>query len=79
MKTVSVVYDGHVLRPEEPLDLEPNKRYRIVIQTAQVMDEEDAWDVLDRMTGSLEGPGDWSVELDHYLYGTPKRNRTEDR
>ena len=23
--------------------------------------------------GVIEGPEDWSAELDHYLYGTPKR------
>jgi hypothetical protein len=23
--------------------------------------------------GAVEGPADWSSELDHYLYGTPKR------
>lgn len=23
--------------------------------------------------GLIEGPVDWSAELDHYLYGTPKR------
>lgn len=32
-----------------------------------------AWAVLRSMTGTLEGPVDWSQELDHYLYGTPKR------
>jgi hypothetical protein len=31
-----------------------------------------AWAVLRSMTGTLEGPPDWSQELDHYLYGTPK-------
>jgi len=25
------------------------------------------------MMGTVEGPSDWSKELDHYLYGTPKR------
>lgn len=32
-----------------------------------------AWAVLRSMTGTLEGPADWSQELDHYLYGTSKR------
>ena len=34
---------------------------------------EDAWDMLRSLTGTLEGPEDWSEQLDHYLYGTPKR------
>jgi len=33
-----------------------------------------AWAVLRSMTGTVEGPADWSQELDHYLYGTPKRS-----
>ena len=33
---------------------------------------EDAWDVLDAFTGSMDEPEDWSSEHDHYLYGTPK-------
>ena len=33
----------------------------------------DAWAVLKSMMGTVEGPVDWSSELDHYLYGTPKR------
>lgn len=35
--------------------------------------KEDAWAVLKSMMGTVEGPSDWSSELDHYLYGTPKR------
>ncbi len=35
-----------------------------------------AWAVLRSMTGTLEGPADWSQELDHYLYGTPKRGES---
>lgn len=31
------------------------------------------WDLLERAAGSIDAPADWSVEHDHYLYGTPKR------
>jgi hypothetical protein len=34
----------------------------------------DAWAVLESMMGTVEGPSDWSSEIDHYLYGTPKRS-----
>jgi hypothetical protein len=37
-----------------------------------------AWAVLRSMTGTLEGPADWSQELDHYLYGTPKRGESKE-
>jgi hypothetical protein len=33
----------------------------------------DAWAVLESMKGTVEGPADLASELDHYLYGTPKR------
>jgi hypothetical protein len=74
-KTLTVVFDGEVFRPSVPVDLEPNKRYLITIisQSPPPKEGESAWDVLDRMTGTVEGPGDWSAEHDHYLYGTPKR------
>ena len=37
-----------------------------------------AWAVLRSMTGTMEGPADWSQELDHYLYGTPKRGESNE-
>lgn len=77
-KTVTAVFDGNTLRPDTPLDLEPNTRYVVTI-TAKVSDAslENAWDVLEAITGSLEAPPDWSKEHDHYLYGTPKRETEE--
>ncbi len=74
----TVVFDGQVLRPDAPLDLEPNTRYVVTIQpeSSQVATG-DAWDVLEHFAGAVEAPPDWSREHDHYLYGTPKRE-TED-
>jgi len=39
--------------------------------------EPTLWDSLERLTGIIEAPRDWSDEHDHYLYGLPKRQ--EDR
>lgn len=73
-KTLTAVFDGDVLRPDSPLNLEPNTRYVITIQSVeQPVAQENAWDVLEAMTGTVEAPSDWSSEHDHYLYGTPKR------
>lgn len=51
-------------------------------KTAEEQPSEDPvselWDLLRRGTGSISGPADWSVEHDHYLYGTPKRAESED-
>jgi hypothetical protein len=70
---VSVIFDGQVLRPETPLDLELNARYVITIHPETVSTQGgSAWDVLERYAGTIEAPPDWSSEHDHYLYGTPK-------
>jgi hypothetical protein len=71
--TVNVIFDGEVLRPETPLDLEPNARYVVTIQAETPKSlEGNAWDVLERYAGTIEAPADWSSEHDHYLYGTPQ-------
>lgn len=31
------------------------------------------FDELGRLTGTVEGPADWSEEHDHYAHGAPKR------
>ena len=75
-KTLTAVFDGHVLHPDSPLDLEPNTRYVITIQTAPLSTPaRDAWDVLETLTGTVEAPSNWASEHDHYLYGTPKRQQ----
>lgn len=73
-QTVTAIYDGQVLRLDEPVDLEPNQRYRLTIEPDVSGDRAGgAWDVLERLAGTIEAPPDWSAEHNHYLYGTPKR------
>lgn len=72
-QTLTVVFDGHVLHPDTPINLEPNKRYVITIQPeVATLEKSDAWDVLEKFAGTVEAPSDWAREHDHYLYGTPK-------
>jgi len=77
--TVDAVFDGEVLRPQEPLTLTPNQRYSITIDepASAPVDTEDAWSVLRSLAGSYDGPSDWSTEHDHYIYGSPKRGDGE--
>jgi hypothetical protein len=75
-KTIHVVFDGEVLRPEEPLDLAPHQRYLVTIQSPDSeetrMDEPGLLDdLLDLVTDF--GISDLAAQHDHYLYGTPKR------
>ena len=37
----------------------------------------DAWDVLESLSGTVEAPADWSIEHNHYLYGTPQYQNTD--
>jgi len=76
LTTISVVFDGEVLRPDEPLDLEPNTRYVAILQAEDGNIEagkENVWQMLKRFAGTVDAPADWASEHDHYLYGTPKR------
>jgi hypothetical protein len=72
-KTVTVLFDGTSLHPDSPLDLEPNTRYIITIETPLPPNGVDAWGVLESVAGSIEAPADWAVEHNHYLYGTQKQ------
>jgi len=76
-KTIKAVFDGEALRPTSPLDLEPNASYLISIEVPALQPREttNAWDELEALAGCVEAPRDWSREHDHYLYGTPKRDR----
>jgi hypothetical protein len=71
-KSLTAVFDGEVLRPEGPVDLQPNVRYRLILEQEAQATTQSAWDVLDQLTGAIEEPEDWASEHDHYLYGTPK-------
>ena len=74
-QTLTATYDGHALLPDAPLDLEPNTRCLVTVESvAESSTQGDAWDVLAAWSGSIDSaPEDWSAEHDHYLYDTPKR------
>jgi predicted DNA-binding antitoxin AbrB/MazE fold protein len=69
VKTVEAIYDGKVFQPAEPVELEPNTRVRIIFETLQAEGEEVTSFLRTACALNLEGPPDWSVNLDDYLYG----------
>lgn len=69
VKTIEALFDGAVLHPAEPLELAPNTVVRITIETDPVQEEEATSFLRTARSLSLEGPADWSENLEAYLYG----------
>lgn len=74
IKSIEAVFDGKVLRPKDALALEPNTRVRITIEpveptTAGVVSFLDT-----ALSLNLDGPPDWAVSIDTYLYGGESRH-----
>ena len=66
---VEAVFDGGVLRPDEPLALEPNTRVRIVVEPVAPPAKKSASFLSTAASLHLDGPPDWSANIDQYLYG----------
>lgn len=74
VKTINAVFDGKVFRPEVSLVLEPNTRVRITIETVQPGPENQSSFLRTARSLNLDGPTDWAVNLDTYLYGEKKQH-----
>jgi hypothetical protein len=84
MITFDAHFDGENLRPEAPIVLPQNVRLRVTVIESNAAEEDslpangvepskDLFGDIEAKYGLIDGPADWSLELDHYLYGTPKR------
>lgn len=82
---IDAIYDHGVLRPVEPLALPEGARVHLRVEEANGAEqslakpaEGELPTLLERMknfVGTVHNlPPDASVNLDHYLYGTPKRS-----
>ena len=67
-KIVEALFDGVTLRPDEPLEIPPNTRVRLTIESPAVPGEPESFLRTARAL-SLSGPCDWSIHLETYLYG----------
>ena len=68
-QTLDAIFDGSVFRPDQPIELEPNTRVRITIESASISQTEPESFLQVARSLNLEGPRDWSSRLDEYLYG----------
>jgi predicted DNA-binding antitoxin AbrB/MazE fold protein len=62
-RTVEAVFDGEVLRPEEPLELEPNTRVRITIEAQPDAETSKKSFLRTARSLNLDGPPDWSERI----------------
>jgi len=68
-KIIQAVFDGHVLKLNEPLDLAPNTCVNIIIQPDETEKTKPGSFLRFARSLNLEGPSDLSVRVDDYLYG----------
>ena len=71
-KSLHATFDGLVLRPDEPVELAPNTRVRITIETVDAPVERAASFLQTARSLNLQGPTDWSAHLEDYLYRAEK-------
>ena len=66
--TLSATYDGRVLRLDEPIELEPNTRVRVTIESDKPIMKKKRSFLQTALSLNLQGPSDWSSRFDDYLY-----------
>jgi hypothetical protein len=81
-RTVHARFDGEAFYPEEPVPIAPNTTVLLTVETEDLPLErgEDSVPIKGEpysflkfaMSLNLEGPEDWSENLDDYLYGDKK-------
>jgi predicted DNA-binding antitoxin AbrB/MazE fold protein len=75
--TVEAVYENGVLKPSEALPLKEHEKVRVTIEPAQP----PIWERIAALTADAPAeeiaklPPDGAAEIDHYLYGHPKRSK----
>jgi len=66
--TIDLIYDGTTFRPEGPVDLEPNTRVRVTIESMEAVAPKRRSFLQTARALKLDGPSDWSARLEEYLY-----------
>ena len=66
--TLYAMFDGEVLRPDQPLPFAPNTRLRVTVEEEQP-EQPPASFLRTAQSLNVDGPPDWSARLDDYLYG----------
>ena len=75
IKTIEAIFDGKVLRPDDPLTLKPNTRVRITIETVEQATEKPESFLQTARSLNIEGSPDWAKNIEYYLYGGENEKR----
>jgi hypothetical protein len=65
-KSIEAVFDGVTLRPDEPLELPPNTRVRLTIESLPTPPGEAGSFLRTARALKLTDPPDWSSNLETY-------------
>jgi len=74
VQTLDALFDGEVLRPDEPLVIAPNTRVRLLIEVLPEEEKTSASFLDTARSLDLDGPPDWAGNIDAYLYGEESNN-----
>lgn len=74
LKSIEAIFDGEVFRPAEQVELEANTRVRLIFETLLINNSESLPFLDMALQLELDGPPDWSLKLDDYLYPSPDNN-----
>ena len=67
-QTIEAIFDGQVLQPAEPVELAPDTRVRLTIEAIAQPEGETPSFLRTAQALNLEGPADWSLRIEDYLY-----------
>lgn len=65
---IEALFDGKVFHPIKPFILEPDTRVRISIEIETFAEKTKSSFLQTARSLSLDGPPDWSLNLENYLY-----------
>jgi len=76
-RTIDATFDGNVFHPTQPVDLKPNTRVKIIVEEEPEASSGQTSFLQTASALKLDGPPDWSKNIDLYLYGDPSTDHEE--
>jgi len=76
-RIIDATFDGSVFHPTQPVDLKPNTRVRIIVEEEPEVGSGQTSFLQTASMLKLDGPPDWSKNIDLYLYGNPSTDDEE--